>query len=79
MSWVEETLKSIDGDAHISKDEVKKLIAEAVHELLGIGYDWDDVEIFMVAKFRPLVGEFILLLAKWIREVRDEESGVVTH
>lgn len=77
MSWVDETLKTfVEGDSEITKDNVKKSIAQMVHELLRRGFDWDDVEIFMVAQLRPLVGEHILLLAKWIREVRNEERGV---
>ncbi len=41
--------------------------------MLSRGWDWDDVEIFTVAQLRPVVGEYILLLAKWIREVKNEE------
>jgi hypothetical protein len=80
MSWVDETLKNLDSsDSLITKDEVKRCIAEGAHELLKRGWDWDDVEIFMVATLRPSVGELILLVAKWIREVRNEEREVTAQ
>jgi len=79
MNWIDDTLGKITSDSNVTKDEVKTLIREAAHDLLSRGWDWDDVEIFMVAQFRPVVGEHILLLAKWIREVKNEEREVTTH
>ena len=79
MNWVDETIKKVSGsEPPISKAEIKREILEAAKVFLSRGWDWKDIEIVMVAQLRPLVGEYILLLHKWICEVRDEEREVPT-
>lgn len=74
MSWVDDAIGKLRSSSKgTTKEQMKSAIAEAAHEFLALGYDWDDVEIVIIAILRPLAGELIILLHKWLREVINEE------
>lgn len=79
MNWVNDFLKKKADGEDISKEAIMAELRDVSHKLLAKGYDWKDVELFCVAGLGSTVGNYIILVLKWLKEIKDEESEGVTN
>jgi hypothetical protein len=75
MSWIEDALNKSGGGA--TKENVKDSIRDSVKLFRSLGWDNADIEIFIVGQMGDKLGKTMAeLIAKWLWEIFNEESGV---
>jgi len=60
------------------KESLKETIRKMLHTHLDQGFEWDEAEHLVMSQTAELGVTWLVLIRKWIREIRDEEREV-TH
>lgn len=76
MSWIDDVLGGTDDKSQ--KEKMKEATRKMVHIYLAQGFDWTEVEHLIMANMSTVVNiGWLLIIQKWIREIRDEEREVL--
>jgi len=75
MGWIEDAINK--AGKGLTKDAVKSEMRRTVALLRSLGWDNDDIRIFITGQMEDKLGITIgELIAKWLWEIFNEESGV---
>ena len=76
MSWIDDVLDK--GNEQSQKEKMKEATRKMVHIYLAQGFDWTETEYLIMANMSTVVNiGWLLIIQKWIREIKDEEREVL--
>ena len=76
MSWIDDVLDK--GNEQSQKEKMKEATRKMVHIYLAQGFDWTETEHLIMANMSTVMNiGWLLIIQKWIREIKDEEREVL--